>query len=85
MSLEWAWAEEAQSHLPVEKWMTIHSPQRLVMSARSTVTPNGAGNGEAQMKQMSPTSRWVQVVSADVSGCRKAFQIPVVSSKDALK
>lgn len=58
--LEWAWAEEAQSHLPAEKWMTIPSPQRLVMNVRSTVTQNGAGNGEAPMKQMPPTSRWVQ-------------------------
>lgn len=55
--LEWVWAEEAQSHLPVVKWMTIHSPQRLVMSVRSMATPNGAGNGEAQTKQMPPTSR----------------------------
>ena len=55
--LEWAWAEEAQSHLPVGKWMTIPSPQRRVMSVRSTATPNGAGSGEAQMKQMPPTLR----------------------------
>lgn len=58
--LEWAWAEEAQSHLPAEKWMTIPSPQRPVMSVRSTVTRNGAENEEAPMKQMPPTSRWVQ-------------------------
>ena len=58
--LEWAWAEETQSHLPAVKWMTTHSPQRLVMSVRSTATPNAAGSGEAQMKQMPPTLRWVR-------------------------
>lgn len=58
--LEWAWAGETQSHLPVVKWTTTHSPQRLVMSARSTATPNAAGSGGAQMKQRPPTLRWVR-------------------------
>ena len=60
MFLELAWAEEARSHLPVVKWMTILSPRRLDMSVRSMATPNEAGNGEVQMKQMPPTLRWVR-------------------------
>lgn len=47
--LEWAWAVASQSHRPAVKWMTIPSLQRLVMSVKSTATPNEAGNGETPM------------------------------------
>lgn len=59
--LEWAWAEVAQSHLPVARWMTTHCPQRPAMSVRSMATQNEAGNGEARTKQMPLTSRYVRV------------------------
>ena len=55
--LEWAWAEEAQSHLPAVRWMTIHCPQKPATNVRSMATPNEAGNGEAQTKRTPRTSR----------------------------
>lgn len=55
--LEWAWAEEAQSHLPAVRWTTTHCPQKPAMNVRSMATPNEAGNGEAQTKRTPRTSR----------------------------